>query len=147
MNLPHRYLRLGRAALLLLGLAPALIPESEPQNKITSETLLRSSSSWDGVSYGAYPKGTPELSVLRILIPAHTTMKWHSHPVPNVAYLVSGEITVEELESPKTRHFTAGQVVPETVNTLHRGVTGDKPVVLLVFYAGSKGVPLSEPKH
>lgn len=43
----------------------------------------------------------------------------------------------------RKRHFVAGQVVPETVNTLHRGVTGDRPVVLIVFYAGVKGMRLA----
>jgi hypothetical protein len=30
------------------------------------------------------------------------------------------------------------------VNTVHRGKTGDNPVELIVFYAGSQGIALSE---
>jgi len=30
------------------------------------------------------------------------------------------------------------------VGELHRGITGDKPVELIVFYAGTKGMPLSQ---
>jgi quercetin dioxygenase-like cupin family protein len=73
-------------------------------------------------------------------------MKWHTHPMPNAAYIVSGEITVEEPGGKEKQHFVAGQVVPETVATVHRGVTGDQPVVLIVFYAGVKGMPLAELK-
>jgi quercetin dioxygenase-like cupin family protein len=116
----------------------------ENQAAIQSETLLRSSSSWDGDPYTAYPAGRPELSVLKITIPPHTQLKWHTHPMPNAAYLLSGELTVERKEDGKTRHFTAGQVVAEMVDVLHRGVTGDAPVTLIVFYAGVEGMPLSQ---
>ena len=120
--------------------------EAEQQHaEITSETLLRTSSAWDETPYQAYSTGTPELSVLRIKIPPHAKLPWHTHPMPNVAFIVSGEITAEQPNG-KQRHFMAGEVVPETVNTLHRGVAGDQSVVLLVFYAGVKGMPLAEHK-
>lgn len=64
--------------------------------------------------------------------------------MPNAAYIISGEITLEQEGVNKKRHFVAGQVVPETVNTLHRGITGDQAVVLIVFYAGVKGMPLAK---
>lgn len=35
----------------------------------------------------------------------------------------------------KKQHFAAGQAVAETVDTFHRGITGNEPVVLIVFYA------------
>jgi quercetin dioxygenase-like cupin family protein len=111
---------------------------------VTSETLLRTDSAWNGARYEAYAKGAPELTVLKITIPAHEKLSWHTHPMPNVAYVLSGEITVEEQGSAK-RHFSAGQVIPEMVNTVHRGVAGDTPAVLIVFYAGVQGMPLSEP--
>ncbi|MCU1258573.1 MAG: hypothetical protein JWO80_1458 [Bryobacterales bacterium] len=133
-----------KTILLIASLCPCIMAAAETQPDIKSETLLQSSSAWNGVPYEAYSKGAPELSVLRITIPPHSKMKWHSHPMPNAAYIVSGEITVEEPSGNSKRHFTAGQVVPETVNTLHRGVTGDQAVVLIVFYAGVKGMPLSE---
>jgi quercetin dioxygenase-like cupin family protein len=116
----------------------------EQQPAIQSETLLRSRASWDGAPYTAYPAGQPELSVLKITIPPHTQLKWHTHPMPNAAYVLSGELTVERKEGGKTQHFTAGQVVAEMVDALHRGVTGDAPVTLIVFYAGIEGMPLSQ---
>jgi hypothetical protein len=35
--------------------------------------------------------------------------------------------------------------MPETVNTAHRGIVGDQPATFIVFYAGTKGMPLSQP--
>jgi monofunctional chorismate mutase len=119
--------------------------EEQRHPGIKSETLLRTSSSWNGALYQAYSKGTPELSVLKIRIPSHQKLPWHTHPMPNVAFILSGEITVED-PSGKQRHFLAGEALPETVNTVHRGVAGEQPVVLLVFYAGVKGMPLAEVK-
>ncbi len=114
------------------------------QPAIQSETLLQSRSSWDGQPYVAYPASRPELSVLKITIPPHTQLKWHTHPMPNAAYILSGELTLERKEDGKKQHFTAGQVVAEMVDALHRGVTGKAPVTLIVFYAGIEGVPLSK---
>jgi quercetin dioxygenase-like cupin family protein len=111
---------------------------------IKSETLLHSSSAWNGVSYEAYSKGAVELSVLRITIPPHSKLKWHTHPMPNVAYILTGEITVGQQGFNKKRQFVAAEVVPETVNTLHRGITGEQAVVRIAFYAGAKGRPLAE---
>lgn len=110
---------------------------------IQMETLLKTSNAWDGSAYATYPSGKPEVSVLKITIPAKTTMDWHSHPIPNVAYVLSGELTVEKKDGSATRHFTPGQAVPEIVGVAHRGVTGERPVELIVFYAGAPGLPLS----
>ena len=116
----------------------------ENRQTIQSETLLRSSSSWDGKPYTAYPAGRPELSVLKITIPPHTALKWHTHPMPNAAYVLSGELTIERKENGKKQRVTTGQAVAEMVDALHRGVTGEGPVTLIVFYAGAQGMPLSE---
>jgi quercetin dioxygenase-like cupin family protein len=110
---------------------------------IQVETLLQSTQAWDGSPYSVYPAGMPQLSVLKITIPARTTMSWHTHPMPNVGYIIAGELTIEKQDG-SAKHFTTGQVVPETVDTVHHGITGDKPVELVVFYAGAAGMPLSK---
>lgn len=92
--------------------------------------------------YRAYPQGAPEVTVLRIVVRAHGELAWHKHPMPNAAYLVSGDVTVED-RSGRTKHFSSGQVIPETVDTWHRGIVGDTPAVFVVFYAGVKNMPLS----
>lgn len=126
-------------SMLSSGLAGA-----EDQPAVKAETLLRSSSSWDGTPYASYPAGSPELTVLKITIPANTALPWHTHPMPNAAYILSGEIVLEKKETGEKKLLTQGQVLPEVVGQLHRGVTGNAPVVLIVFYAGTKGMPLSQ---
>ena len=118
--------------------------EENSQQTVWSETLLRTGSSWDGEPYRSYPSGQPELSILKITLAPHTELEWHSHPIPNAAYIVSGELTLERKKDGKRQHFAAGQAVSETVDTLHRGVAGNEPVVLIVFYAGSPGVPITQ---
>jgi quercetin dioxygenase-like cupin family protein len=112
---------------------------------VTTETLLRATASWNGVPYQPYPTGAPEISVLKITIPAKCVLRWHEHPMPTAAYVLSGEIKVEEPDG-KTQHFAAGQVIPEPVNTVHRGTVGETDAVFIVFYAGVKEMPLAK-KH
>jgi quercetin dioxygenase-like cupin family protein len=124
----------------------ALAQQTSPASTapaVKTEILAKSTSSWDGTPYKTYPAGQPEVTVVKITIPAHTTLKWHTHPMPNAGYVVSGELTVEKQDGTK-KHFTAGEVVLETVGTIHRGITGDQPVELIVFYPGTPGMPLSQ---
>jgi quercetin dioxygenase-like cupin family protein len=133
-----------------LKLATVLLPlvltcfahAQDSPSKIQIETVLQTTSSWDGTPYKAYPAGQPKISVLKITIPPRTKMKWHSHPFPNAGYILSGDLTVEKKDG-TIRHFVAGDAVAETVNSVHRGVTGDAGVVLIVFYAGNSELPLS----
>ncbi|MDB5775573.1 MAG: hypothetical protein JWP38_1706 [Herbaspirillum sp.] len=129
------------AGLLLIG-SGAVGAEDKPAVQI--ETLVRTNASWDGVPYAPYSGGTPEMTVLKMTIPAHTELQWHTHPMPNAAYVLSGELTVEKKETGERKLLTQRQVLPEMVGQLHRGMTGDSPVVLIVFYAGVKDMPLSQ---
>lgn len=131
---------LGIAALLLAACASAADAPA-----VRAETLLQSSTAWDGTPYAAYPAGAPQLTMLKITIPPHTSLPWHTHPMPNAAYVLSGELIVEKQEGGDRRVLTPGQVLPELVGVRHRGTTGSEPVVLIVFYAGTAGMPLSEP--
>ena len=106
--------------------------------------LLERSESWDGTPYTAYPSGPPQLTLIRLKIPARTQLPWHTHPMPNAAYIVSGELTVETRANGASRTLRQGQTLAEMMGTEHRGITGSTPVELLVFYAGTPGMPLSE---
>jgi len=143
LSFRDRFRRLEVTALvagLLMGLAAcAAVPTS-----VSVETLLKTEASWDGTPYERYPDGAPELTVLKITIPPRTALAWHRHPMPNAAYVVSGELLVEKRDGGQTIRLVAGDVLPEMVEGVHRGVTGDVPVVLIVFYAGARGLPVSE---
>ena len=135
-------MRYALLACLLLFAHAALAADAKPA--VEAETLLATGTSWDGEVYKAYPAGAPELSMLKITIPAHTTLAWHEHPMPNAAYILSGKLTIEKHDGAKTT-VHAGQALAEMADTVHRGVTGDTPVVLLAFYAGAQGIPVTKP--
>jgi quercetin dioxygenase-like cupin family protein len=110
-----------------------------------SEILLQADSSWNGQPYTQYPKGRPQLTMLKLTIAPHTNLPWHTHPFPNAGYVLSGTLTVHDKISGKTKVFHQGEAFAETVNDIHRGETGDEPVVLLVTYSGTPGVPTTIP--
>lgn len=111
---------------------------------VETHEILRTTTSWDGTPYASYPTGIAEPVVARVTIPANGEITWHSHPMPNFAYVLSGEITVEDNQGNR-QHFTAGQVMPELVHTAHHGIVGPNPATFIVFYARVKDMPLSQP--
>ena len=129
------------ALLFMLGIVTSA--QAADSLRVTSDTVLRTTASWDGVRYERYPSGQPELTVLKIIIPPHTELSWHQHGMPSVAYVLSGELTVERAGDGQVKHIVTWDVLPEVVNESHRGYTGDQSAVLIVFYAGVLGMPLS----
>lgn len=140
--------KIHSVATLLFGgflMMTSNISNAQQTTQVSSESLMQTSTSWDGASYISYPKGAPELSILKITVPAHTTLGWHTHPMPNAAYVLSGHLTVEKQSDGSKKTIHAGETLAETVGTIHRGFTEDEPVTLIVFYAGAKGLPFSSP--
>ncbi|MEF9479960.1 cupin domain-containing protein [Chryseobacterium sp. 1B4] len=76
-------------------------PQSEYSDKIESVTLLKTTKSWDGTTYPAYPASQPEISVLKIAVPPNSALNWHKHPVINAAYVEKGEIQIERKKTAK----------------------------------------------
>ncbi|MFH1155101.1 MAG: cupin domain-containing protein [Pseudomonadota bacterium] len=110
---------------------------------VVVETLSRSGQSWDGNALPAYPQGTPEITILRITIPAGTELPLHEHPVINAGVLLKGELTVVTRDN-KVLHLTAGQSLVEVVDTWHYGKNeGSTPAEIIVFYAGIQGEPIT----
>jgi quercetin dioxygenase-like cupin family protein len=107
------------------------------------QQILQTTQSWDGTLYQNYPAGQPQLTVLRIKVPANTALHWHHHPVISVGYVLSGELTLEKKDTGERTIVHAGQALGETVQTTHRGFTTNEPVELIVFYAGQVGVPIT----
>ena len=132
------------AALVVIALA---LPQSRAQTVSAAkrEVLVESDHSWNGTKYTQYPSGPPQLTMLKLTIAPHTALPWHTHPVPNACYVLSGEITVHDRESGKAETFHAGQAFAESVDRAHRGESGDDATVLIVTYAGTAGTPTSTP--
>jgi quercetin dioxygenase-like cupin family protein len=141
-----------RTSLAALAAVVAMVPlgtyAQHQTNTVATaqrQVLLQADRSWNGNPYTRYPAGRPEVTMLKLTIAPHTALPWHTHPFPNAAYVLSGTLTIRDKESGKTKVVHAGEAFAETVDDIHRGESGDEPVVLLVTYAGTPGAPISIP--
>ena len=116
--------------------------ENAPQ-EVTSEELIRTSQSWDGVDLPDYLQGRPELVAVKYVFPAGKKLGWHHHPVMNYGVLMQGELTIIGQDG-KEKVVHEGEAVVEMVNTIHHGENrGTKPVILYMFYLSQDSLPLA----
>jgi quercetin dioxygenase-like cupin family protein len=119
---------------------------SKDVNAIAVDVLAKTSSSWNGKALPDYAEGTPEITILRIKIPAGAKLPLHEHPVINAGVMLKGELTVVT-ENKKTLHLKAGDSIVEVVDTWHYGKNeGNGPAEIIVFYAGIVGTPITVEK-
>jgi quercetin dioxygenase-like cupin family protein len=109
--------------------------------------LVETTQSWDGNVLPAYLQGKPEITILRITIPAGARLETHHHPVINAGVLISGQLTVITTDG-KTLYLKAGDPIVEVVNTAHYGINqGKVPAEIIVFYAGIVDSPITVIEH
>ena len=140
--------RIAGITAVIAGTSLTAVPaQNGPQNVASGrrEILLQTTQSWNGKPYTHYPTGKPQLTTIKLTIAPHTALPWHTHPFPNVVYVLSGSLTLRDKVSGKTLVVHQGQAVGESVDDVHRGESGDEPTVLLITYAGTPGVPTSVP--
>ena len=99
---------------LIYGLCFALLLSSNVLaadiNVVQVDGLAKTSLSWDGSHLPDYPKGAPEVTILRIKIPPGVHLPLHKHPVINAGVLLQGELTVVT-EDNRTLHLKAGESI------------------------------------
>lgn len=137
-----------RAALIAASLAATTVAAPAIAQTVASghrDILLQTDHSWNGVPYTHYPATQPELTMIRLTIPAHSALPWHKHPFPNAVYVLEGALTITDRESGKSHVYHAGEAFGESVDDVHHGQAGDTQTVLLITYAGTPGVPTSVP--
>ena len=118
-----------------------LAADGAAYDKAQVETLLVTTSTWNGEKIGWYPYGSPEVSVLKIKVPVGVKLALHKHPIPLVAYMLSGELSVET-DDGKRAVFREGDPIIEVIDTWHFGEsTGDEDAVLVAFYMGVTRLP------
>ncbi len=114
-----------------------------PANTVDVKQLAKSTKSWDGETLPQYPQGQPEVTILKIRIPAGEKLEIHNHPVINAGVLLQGELTVVA-EDNKTLHLKAGDSIVELVNKKHYGKNeGTETAEIIVFYAGIENKPIT----
>jgi quercetin dioxygenase-like cupin family protein len=129
-------------AVIVLFLLLSSCAVKKPQG-IVVEKLTETTKSWNGSALPKYPDGTPKVTVLKITIPPNTTLHKHYHPVINSGIVLKGELTVVD-EDNNELHLKTGDVIVELVNKIHYGINkGNKPVEIVVFYAGTEDLPIT----
>lgn len=120
-------------------------PKSAPEaatGQVVVQELVKSTTSWDGSTLPPYPRGQPEITIKRVIIPVGGRLELHRHPVINAGVLVRGHLTVKAV-SGKSIEVSAGEPLVELVDTVHYGCnTGTEPAEILVIYAGTTNQPV-----
>ena len=106
---------------------------------IKTTELIRTSQSWDGAILPDFPKGKPELRVIRLDFPVGAKTGWHHHTVVNYGIVQQGELTIV-CQDGSEKTFHEGEPLVEVIGTIHRGENrGRKPVILNMFYFSLPG--------
>ena len=90
------------------------------------------------------PAGDRETVTALIEIPPNTDVARHTHPGPEVDYIIEGEVNlVVEGQPPKTYKAGDSFVIPQ--GTVHGGRSGPNGTKLVGTYIVEKGKPLASP--
>ncbi len=108
---------------------------------VSVQVLTKGSNSWDGNTI-SYAQGLAEISVVKIHIPFDIKLPLHCHPTPLAAYVTRGALEVTKKSGEKMM-FKAGDAFIEVMNSWHSGRGIGQDTELIVFYAGTKNIPLS----
>jgi quercetin dioxygenase-like cupin family protein len=129
--------------ILIIFIFEFLLAKSQYNSEIQIESLLKTDTTTIGQKI-VYPDfSNAQVSILKITIGPGRSTGWHKHEIPVFAYVLSGTLTVE-LENNKIIEYPANSAFSEVINTLHNGTNkGKDNVVLIAFFAGAKGKPLS----
>lgn len=125
-------------ALMVIG-GLSMVWAHDPGGPLKVTVLAKSTDAWDGKPLPAYPKGQPEITILRIVIPAGSKTPLHLHTVINAGVLLKGELDVH-MENGQTKKLKAGDSLIEVVEKPHWGENnGKEDAEIIVFYAGVQG--------
>jgi quercetin dioxygenase-like cupin family protein len=103
-------------------------------------TLLHSSTTSSTGEALSYPSGTPKMTLAQVILPKGGQLPMHTHPVPLIVHVMSGELTSER-PSGETSVYKAGDTFVEAPNSPHKVTnTGQNPTIVYGFFAGFDGM-------
>jgi len=115
----------------------------EPVPGVRAQLGLQADSSWNGNKI-EYPSGQAEVTGMLIEVDPGQETGWHTHSVPSFAMIIEGQLEVT-LEDGRKKLLKAGDFLAEVIDVPHMGRNvGKETVKLVVFYAGAKGMTLTE---
>lgn len=117
------------------------------QAQYSSELKIEKILATDTTSLGqviSYPQAEhSEVTILKITLRPGQSTGWHKHAFPVFAYIQQGTLTVD-FESGRSLVFGAQSSFAEVIDVFHIGQNkGAEDVVLVAFFMGDKGKPLS----
>ena len=108
-----------------------------------SEKVIQTTVHWNQQPIKPIHIDHPQVTILRITIPAGEKLAMHKHPILNVGYLTKGELTVRS-EKGDILVLKPGDPIVELVNEWHYGEsTGSEDAEIVVTYVGDKNDDLS----
>lgn len=139
---------LSACLLSALGINGALAQKAksnkDKKDEVKVEVLVETSRSWDGATLPNYPATTPKITILRYSFPAHQRLSPHTHSIINCGVVLKGELTIVTKDG-REHTFKKGDAVMEMIGTVHYGENrGDEDAEVIMFYAGTEGLPLKE---
>ena len=112
-----------------------------------SETVIQTDSHWNKQAIKPIHIDHPQITMLRITIPAGEKLAMHKHTILNIGYLTKGELTVRS-EDGGVLVLHPGDPIVELVDIWHYGEsTGSEDAEIVVTYVGDKENPLSIAKE
>ena len=111
-----------------------------------SEKVIQTTAHWNGQAIKPIHIDHPQVTILRITIPAGEKLSMHKHPILNVGYLTKGELTVRS-EKGDVLVLHPGDPIVELVDEWHYGEsTGNEDAEIVVTYVGDTKDGLSVTK-
>ena len=108
-----------------------------------SEKVIQTTMHWNQQPIKQIHIEHPQVTILRITIPAGEKLEMHKHPVLNIGYLTKGELTVRS-EKGDELILKPGDPIVELVDVWHYGEsTGSEDAEIVVTYVGEKEDSLS----
>jgi quercetin dioxygenase-like cupin family protein len=129
--------------LLFAVIGVCFIANAQYNKGVILEPVLKTDTTSIGQKI-VYPQfANDEVSIIKVTIPPGKSTGWHKHTFPVFAYVVQGILTIE-IENKKQLQFSQNSSFSEVINTLHNGINnGKEDVILIAFFMGEKGKPLS----
>ncbi|MDX9945033.1 MAG: cupin domain-containing protein [Azonexus sp.] len=134
-----RYLKqcLKVAAWLLASLATAALARDQGYYPVQELLVTGQTVVGENIQYPS--TGTPKITVAVVTVAPGAPAAFHRHPVPLVAYILEGELTVDYGEK-GVKTFRQGDALVEAMHVPHRGMNlGSGLVKLLAVYIGAEG--------
>lgn len=91
-----------------------------------------------------YPQSAPaKITTAIVTIPAGASTGWHTHGIPVIGYLLSGELEMEYADGKRVT-LKAGETIVEAMRVGHIGAnTGQIPATLFVAFLGEENAQFS----